>query len=72
MKYALTVLLLLTTSSLPTHAGAPADEREQAAAACRILDEWHADQPEPGKRQLYMVCWTPANRELPAENYNCP
>lgn len=63
MKYALSVLLLLNTSLL-----AHADEREQAAAACRILDAWHAEQPEPGERQLHMVCWTPADRELPA-NY---
>ena len=67
MRYALTVFLLLTASLL-AHAGEPVDEREQAAAACRILDAWHADQPEPGDRHLHMVCWTPADRELPA-NY---
>ena len=42
MKYALSVLLLLNTSH-PAHAGGLADEREQAAAACRILDTWHAE-----------------------------
>ena len=67
MRYALTVFLLLTASLL-AHAGEPVDEREQAAAACRILDAWHADQQEPGDRHLNMVCWTPADRELPA-NY---
>lgn len=67
MKYALSVLLLMNTSLL-THAAASADEREQAAAACRILDAWHAEQPEPGERHLHMVCWTPADRALPA-NY---
>lgn len=72
MKYALTVLLLLTTSSLPTHAGGPADERAQAAAACRVLDAWHADQPEPGARNLHIVCWTPADRELPATTLLLP
>ncbi|HQX50272.1 MAG TPA: NPCBM/NEW2 domain-containing protein [Planctomycetaceae bacterium] len=65
MKYALSVLLLLNTSH-PAHAGGLADEREQAAAACRILDAWHAEQPEPGERHLHIVCWTPADRELPA------
>ncbi len=67
MKYALSALLLLNTSLL-THASEVADESEQAAAACRILDAWHAEQPEPGERHLHMVCWTPADRELPA-NY---
>lgn len=67
MKFALTVLLLLNTL-LPAHAGEPSEEREQAAAACRILDAWHADQPEHGQRHLHMVCWTPADREMPA-NY---
>ena len=67
MKYALSVLLLLN-SSLLTHAGELADEREQATAACRILDAWHASQPEKVNRHLHMVCWTPADREFPA-NY---
>lgn len=67
MKYALSVLLLLNNSLL-IYADESADEREQAAAACRILDAWHAEQPEPGERHLHMVCWTPADRELPA-NY---
>lgn len=67
MKFALTVLLLLNTL-LPAHAGEPSEESDQAAAACRILDAWHADQPEPGQRHLHMVCWTPADREFPA-NY---
>ncbi len=73
MKNIVTLLSLLTIAllpaiSLPVKAATPADEREQAAAACRILDAWHADQPEPGDRHLHMVCWTPADRELPA-NY---
>ncbi len=73
MKHLLTASLLLTCAwSLavwqPARAAEQADEREQVAAACHILDEWHADQPEPGERHLHMVCWTPADRELPA-NY---
>lgn len=43
-------------------------EREQVKNALQILDPWHNDQPEPGERFLHIVCWTPSDRELPA-NY---
>ena len=73
MKHMLAFFLLLTFAWLPAvwqpvHAAELVDEREQVAAACRILDAWHVDQPEPGERHLHMVCWTPADRELPV-NY---
>ena len=67
MKYPLTFLMLLNLSLL-AHAGGRENENEQAAAACRMLDAWHAENPEPGERHLQIVCWTPADRELPA-NY---
>ena len=66
MRYAISLLLLMT--SLPSYGDSPAEDRETAAAACRILDNWHADQPEPGERHLHIICWTPADREFPA-NY---
>lgn len=68
MKYVLAVLLLLLTTASSLHAVESVEEREVAGAACRILDAWNTDQPEPGERHLHMVCWTPADRELPA-NY---
>jgi hypothetical protein len=55
-------------ASLSVHAVEPSDERGQATAACRILNAWHADRPEPGEWNLHLVCWTPSDRELPA-NY---
>ena len=72
MKYIFEVFLLPIMTWLlavwqPVRAAELADELEQVAAACRILDAWHADQPEPGQRNLHMVCWTPADRELPAD-----
>lgn len=63
----ITVLLSAALLLTNTAAADPGDERKQAAAACRILNAWHADQPQPATRQLHIVCWTPADRELPAE-----
>lgn len=42
-------------------------EREQVKQALHILDAWHKDQPEPGDRCLHLVCWTPSDREFPAD-----
>jgi hypothetical protein len=42
-------------------------EREQVKQALQILDAWHNDQPEPGERYLHLVCWTPSDREFPAD-----
>ena len=36
-------------------------------AARHILDAWHADNPEPGTRSLHLVCWTPSDRDFPAD-----
>ncbi|NNJ27719.1 hypothetical protein [Alienimonas chondri] len=46
---------------------------QQAAAANRILNDWRAaerddTEPEEAERLLRIVCWTPADREFPA-NY---
>ena len=43
------------------------EEREQVKQALQILDTWHKDQPEPGERYLHLVCWTPSDREFPAD-----
>ena len=42
-------------------------EREQVKQALQILEAWHKDRPEPGDRSLHLVCWTPSDREFPAE-----
>ena len=42
-------------------------EREQIKQALQILEAWHKDQPEPGERYLHLVCWTPSDREFPAD-----
>lgn len=46
-----------------------ADQKDipQGLAARSTLDAWHSDKPEPGERFLHVVCWTPADRELPRE-----
>lgn len=43
------------------------EERGQVKAALKILEAWQQDQPEPGERLLHIVCWTPSDRELPAD-----
>ena len=50
-----------------TFASDLAAEREQVKQALQILDAWHKDQPEPGERYLHLVCWTPSDREFPAD-----
>jgi hypothetical protein len=42
-------------------------EQRQVVAARRILDGWHDDQPQRKERFVHVVCWTPADRALPAE-----
>ena len=44
-----------------------ASEREQVKSALSILDRWHATQPEAGERFLHLVCWTPSDRDFPAD-----
>jgi len=56
----LSMLLL----ALSARALTPQEEIDaQVPAARRILDAWHANQPQPGRRELHLVLWTPADRE---------
>ncbi|APZ92775.1 NPCBM/NEW2 domain-containing protein [Fuerstiella marisgermanici] len=68
MKVMLFAFVAVCATNSFSLGAALAAEREQAAAAREILDTWHADQPEPGDRYLHLVCWTPGDREFPA-NY---
>lgn len=65
----LSALLFLVPifSAVAAHASDLDDERRQVKEALKILDAWHQDQPEPGERFLHIVCWTPSDRELPAD-----
>lgn len=67
MRILISVAVLLSVWPSFVSAVEPAEELQQATAARRILDAWHADQPEPGKRSLHIVCWTPSDRPLPAD-----
>jgi hypothetical protein len=61
----LTALLALG----PVAAADPAAEISAEAPRARaIFDAWHAQDPQPGKRLLHIVLWTPADRE-PAPRY---
>lgn len=62
----LLALLLLVVSQQASSAD-PVNESDQVKAARKILDAWHDNQPERGERFLHIVCWTPADRELPAD-----
>lgn len=64
----LQIAFLLTMVSVQTSPAAePVSEADQVKAATKILDTWHNDQPERGDRFLHIVCWTPSDRELPAD-----
>ena len=59
---------LLVIASLRTLTAAePVSEPDQVKAATKILDAWHNDQPERVDRYLHIVCWTPSDREFPAD-----
>jgi hypothetical protein len=64
----LIALVFLASWNDHAHAAGPADDRGQAAAARKILDAWHASHAEPCDRFLHVVCWTPSDREFPAEH----
>ena len=40
-------------------------EPEKAKAALKILDSWHATEPEKAERTLHFVLWTPKGRAAP-------
>jgi len=54
--------------AVPCPAAAPNEERERAAAARAILETWQASHAPPTKRYLHVVCWTPSDREFPADH----
>ncbi len=62
-----TLSLWVAAWALPAIADA-SDERQQAAAAMRVLDAWHGEQPEMVERTLHLVCWTPSDREFPSDD----
>ena len=63
------VLIVLGSYELPAQqpAQAPVEPSRQVSAALEILNAWNADQAEPTPRYLHLVCWTPSDREFPAE-----
>lgn len=58
---------LLLVVSQQISSAEPISESDQVKAARKILDAWHNDQPEQVDRYLHIVCWTPSDRELPAD-----
>ncbi len=67
LRTALPAVLLLSYVAQPTLSQTVQTDAQQAVAATRLLDAWRAENPEPGERVLHLVCWTPADRELPAD-----
>ena len=67
-RLVLQLAFLLVSVSLQTSLAAElVSESGQVKAARKILDTWHNDQPERADRYLHIVCWTPSDRELPAD-----
>ena len=60
----LTLLVMVPVNALPVES---ADAEDQAAGALRILDTWHADNPERDDRFLHLVCWSPSDRDFPQD-----
>ena len=68
MKRLLVLTFLLVSVSLRTSPAAePVSESDQVKAATKILDAWHNAQPETQDRFLHIVCWTPSDRDFPAD-----
>lgn len=67
MRYVSTFLTIFATALVVAQPVEAADVRDQAAAARRILDTWHADDPERDERILHLVCWTPSDRDFPLD-----
>jgi len=65
-------LLLLTlgisVSAAERAANLPVEQQVQLAR--KTLDAWHASEQQAGQRQLHVICWTPTDRELPANYEN--
>ncbi|MDG1895553.1 MAG: NPCBM/NEW2 domain-containing protein [Fuerstiella sp.] len=67
MRCVFILLTIFATESVIAQPVESADARDQAAAARRILDTWHADNPERDDRFLHLVCWTPSDRDFPKD-----
>ncbi|HRA89803.1 MAG TPA: glycosyl hydrolase family 98, partial [Planctomycetaceae bacterium] len=67
MKLASLLLPALLLISSIAAASDIVTERKQAAAALKILEAWHREQPEPAERFLHLVCWTPSDRDFPGD-----
>jgi hypothetical protein len=67
VRYVLTLLSFFAGAAACVPPPASADDRAQAAAARRILDTWHAAEPETDERLLHLVCWTPSDRNFPRD-----
>ncbi|MFP6763703.1 MAG: hypothetical protein VB858_08795, partial [Planctomycetaceae bacterium] len=61
-----TVVFAAVVLLFPGTSQAAEDDLVKAAAARKILEAWHQNQPETQPRFLHLVCWTPSDRELPA------
>ena len=72
MKSLLATLLILNLFTLAVAEDKPntLSPADQAKAAQKILTQWQETAPEPGERFLHIVCWTPNDRELPADYEN--
>jgi len=44
-------------------------EREQSAAARKILEAWQPDNADAKERFLHVLCWTPSDREFPRDHH---
>jgi len=61
------VVVILPGGLLAGDSLAAEDDLVKAAAARKILEAWHQNQPETEPRFLHLVCWTPSDRALPAD-----
>ena len=63
------MVALVGAMGLPSASADPVAEIATKAPQARaILDAWHAKDPQPGKRLVHIVLWTPSDRE-PAPRY---
>lgn len=60
------IICILFTSSALLEAEVHS-EKQKAASALKILDQWHSHQPIEEERNLHFVLWTPNDREPPKD-----
>ncbi len=68
MRHSLFLLGLFAGGWLPLRAADLPNARQQVIAARAILDPWQRDHAEAVERRLHIVCWTPMDREFPADH----